>query len=104
MKMKIKKEKLLYVGAVATVINTTMICTNALADSNPGVKLGAWIQTNVAGLFIGLAAVIGLTLLFNRQFMKALITAVFAALAAIFVFGGSAFAQKLGDIVSGWFN
>lgn len=100
--MTSKKQKIVFIVLV-TLIITMMLATTVFASTDPGVDFGNWLQRNVQGIFIGIIAVIGIGLLLSRQFMKAVVTIVFAAIAAIFIFGGSDFAQKIGNIVKSWF-
>jgi hypothetical protein len=58
---------------------------------NPGVRVGEWITNNVTALFAPLLAVTALYYLAKRQFTQFLSFAVFAMLAALFIFGGSEF-------------
>jgi hypothetical protein len=63
-----------------------------LADAvNPGVKIAAWITTNVTALFTPLLAAVALYYLAKRQFTRFLSFAVFAVIAAIFIFAGDSF-------------
>lgn len=58
---------------------------------DPGVRIGTWLQRNVAALFAPLLAAGALYHLVKRQFTQFLSFAVFAALASLFVFGASEF-------------
>lgn len=58
---------------------------------NPGVRIGEWIYNNVAALFAPLLAVMALYYLARRQFTQFLSFAVFAAIAALFIFAGAEF-------------
>lgn len=84
-------------GAVIALLLTT---SAALANPNsptsggginPGVRIGEWIYNNVAALFAPLLAVMALYYLARRQFTQFLSFAVFAVIAALFIFGGSEF-------------
>lgn len=86
------------------VILMTFMSSFVLADPiNPGVKLGNWVQTNVAGLFVGGLAIIGLLLLVFRKLMLALMLLIFAGVAGAFIYSGSALAQKLQELILSWF-
>ena len=58
---------------------------------NPGVRIGQWIQYNVAALFAPLIGLIALYYLLRRQFTKFLAFACFAVLVALFIFAGNDF-------------
>lgn len=58
---------------------------------NPGVKIAEWVMTNVTALFAPLLAAVALYYLAKRQFTRFLSFAVFAVVAAIFIFAGSTF-------------
>lgn len=81
---------------------TTLLLTAgvALADpnssstgggTNPGVRIGEWIYSNVTALFAPLLAVVSLYYLAKRQFTQFLSFAAFAVIAALFVFAGADF-------------
>lgn len=82
----------------------TVLMTNALslvlsagvafaadATVNPGVRIGEWIYNNVAALFAPLLAVMAIYYLAKRQFTQFLSFAIFAVIAALFIFAGSEF-------------
>jgi len=58
---------------------------------NPGVRIGQWIQYNVAALFAPLIGLVALYYLLRRQFTKFLAFACFAVLVAVFIFAGNDF-------------
>lgn len=58
---------------------------------NPGVRIGEWLYTNVTALFAPLLAVVALYYLAKRQFTQFLSFAVFAVIAALFIFAGNEF-------------
>lgn len=58
---------------------------------NPGVRIGEWIYTNVTALFAPLLAVVAIYYLARREFTKFLSFAVFAVIAALFIFAGAEF-------------
>jgi hypothetical protein len=67
---------------------------NTPADAggvNPGVRIGDWVYRNVAALFAPLLAVMALYYLAKRQFTQFLSFAVFAIIAALFIFAGGDF-------------
>lgn len=86
-----------------TLIFMLMISSIALAV-NPGEKFGNWVQTNVSGIVMGAFALIGLFLLFTRRFMALLTFVVFAGFASVFIFNGTEFGQKIGEIIMGFFR
>lgn len=109
-----KKESIIMIKHLKNKQNLTLICSLVLiftlmfatcvfASTDPGVDLGNWIQRNVAGVFIGVLAVIGVILLIKRQLMMVIVVLLFAGLGSVFVFGGQGFAQKLQTIISAWF-
>lgn len=102
MKVLKNKENLKLICALTVVLTFTMT-TCVFAAGNPGVELGNWIQTNVAGVFVGVLAVIGVIVLIKRQLMTALVILIFAGLGSLFVFGGKSFASQLQSIISAWF-
>jgi hypothetical protein len=82
-----------------TVTSLTLTAGIALADPtdtanagiNPGVRIGQWIYENVTALFAPLLAVVALYYLAKRQFTQFLSFAVFAVIAALFIFAGGEF-------------
>lgn len=58
---------------------------------NPGVRIGEWIYSNVVALFAPLLAVMAIYYLAKRQFTQFLSFAVFAVIAALFIFAGTEF-------------
>lgn len=58
---------------------------------NPGIRIGDWIYRNVAALFAPLLAVMAIYYLAKRQFTQFLSFAVFAIIAALFIFAGTEF-------------
>lgn len=75
------------------ILLVTMAGTAFAADSgiNPGVRIGEWIQTNVAALFPPLLAATSLYYLVRREFTRFLSFAVFAVFIALFIYAGDAF-------------
>lgn len=73
------------------------IALPALADTSdgsgvdPGIKIGGWLQRNVAALFAPILAIVAIYYLVKRQFTQFISFAVFAAIAALFVFGAGDF-------------
>jgi len=70
----------------------------ALADStsddpgfNPGVRIGTWLEKNVAAIFAPVLAIIAIYYLIKRQFTQFISFAVFAAIVALFVFAAGDF-------------
>jgi len=93
---------------IATIMLMVMVImllasSFAFAADDPGVAFGNWIQRNTAGVFIGILAIVGVVLLLKRQLMVAVVVITFAGLAAVFIYAGSEFAQKIGDIIKGFF-
>lgn len=87
-------------GHAFWMTTTTWLLTAgaALADShgnaggvNPGVRIGEWVFNNVSALFAPLLAVMALYYLAKRQFTQFLSFAVFAVIAALFIFAGGEF-------------
>jgi hypothetical protein len=86
-------------SAVASLALISMTTTLALADPNtptdpgvnPGVRIGDWIYRNVTALFAPLLAVVAIYYLAKRQFTQFLSFAVFAVIAALFIFAGADF-------------
>lgn len=58
---------------------------------NPGVKIAEWVMTNVTALFAPLLAAVAIYYLAKRQFTRFLSFAVFAVVAAVFIFAGDSF-------------
>lgn len=58
---------------------------------DPGVRIGEWITRNVTALFAPLLAVMALYYLAKRQFTQFISFAVFAIIAALFIFAGAEF-------------
>jgi hypothetical protein len=61
------------------------------ATINPGVRIGQWVTTNVSALFAPLLAAVAIYYLAKRQFTRFLSFAVFAVIAAFFIFAGDQF-------------
>ncbi|HEY3369126.1 MAG TPA: hypothetical protein VGK74_29070 [Symbiobacteriaceae bacterium] len=88
-------------ASIITAITTLSLTAGvAFAESNnpasgggvnPGVRIGEWVYNNVAALFAPLLAVMALYYLAKRQFTQFLSFAVFAVIAALFIFAGSEF-------------
>lgn len=82
---------------VTTALTLGLLATPALADTagdpgfNPGVRIGDWLQRNVAAIFAPVLAIVAIYYLVKRQFTQFLSFAVFAAIAALFVFAASDF-------------
>lgn len=84
---------------LAALLTWGLWAAPALADTStdggpgvePGVRIGAWLQRNVAALFAPILAIIALYYLVKRQFTQFLSFAVFAAIAALFIFGAGEF-------------
>lgn len=77
----------------ASLLAMTAGSTLAAADGgvNPGVRIGEWVYRNVVALFAPLLAVMALYYLAKRQFTQFLSFAVFAVIAALFIFAGTEF-------------
>lgn len=86
-------------GVLAAIITLPLTASIALAEPststgggiNPGVRIGEWVYNNVAALFAPLLAVVAIYYLAKRQFTQFLSFAVFAVIAALFIFAGSDF-------------
>ncbi|HYG59333.1 MAG TPA: hypothetical protein VD902_14820 [Symbiobacteriaceae bacterium] len=76
---------------LVVILSGTALAAEAVV--NPGVRIGNWIQTNVAALFAPLLAVVALYYLVRREFTRFLSFAVFAVLAALFIFAGDSFSD-----------
>lgn len=103
MKGQVKKSQRITMIVLMVLVLTLCMSTLALAGSDPGVALGNWLQRNVAGLFVGIVAIVAIFLFVKRQMMAAIIVIVFAGLAAVLIYGGAEFAQKIADIIKSWF-
>ncbi len=92
-----------YRSVVSALCTLPFLVTTALAASpnnpgvgggvNPGVRIGEWIQHNVAALFAPLIGLVALYYLMRREFTRFLSFAVFAVLVALFVFAGTDFKE-----------
>lgn len=98
-----KNNKLIFTLLLALVFTLSITTLVFAATSNPGIQLGNWIQQNVAGLFVGVVAVLGIIVILKRQLMAGAMLLIFAGLAAVFIYGGSEFSQKIGDLIKSWF-
>lgn len=88
---------------ILTVVLVMSMMSVAFADGiSPGKKIGSWVQGEAAGFLTAIMACIGIWLLIKRQLMGAITLLFFAGLAALFVFDGTALAQKLMATVNGW--
>ena len=77
---------------VLLLVNIPVWAAGAEASGvNPGVRIGQWIQYNVAALFAPLIGLVALYYLLRRQFTKFLAFACFAVLVALFIFAGNDF-------------
>lgn len=72
--------------------------------ANPGVKFADWLTTNISAIFVAGIAVFGLIILVKRKIMQGIILMIIAAFGAVLVYSGSEFAQKIADIIVGWFS
>lgn len=86
----------LWMSLSAALLSLMLTVGTALADShesgvNPGERIGEWIYRNVTALFAPLLAVVAIYYLAKRQFTQFLSFAVFAVIAALFIFAGSEF-------------
>jgi len=79
------------ISSALTLLLTSGAAFAAEAAVNPGVRIGEWIYNNVAALFAPLLAVMAIYYLAKRQFTQFLSFAIFAVIAALFIFAGSEF-------------
>lgn len=82
---------LLTSALLVTATATTALASTGASGVNPGVRIGEWVYRNVAALFAPLLAVMAIYYLAKRQFTQFLSFAVFAVIAALFIFAGSEF-------------
>lgn len=77
--------------SLATVAATLSLPAVALAADPvmPGEKIASWVTRNVTALFVPLLAVMALYYLLKRQFTQFLSFAIFALIAALFIFAGA---------------
>ncbi len=77
---------------IMLLVNAPALAAGAEGSGvNPGVRIGQWIQYNVAALFAPLIGLVALYYLLRRQFTKFLAFACFAVLVALFIFAGNDF-------------
>lgn len=84
----------LFVSASLLAMTAGAALAAAASDGggvNPGVRIGEWVYRNVVALFAPLLAVMALYYLAKRQFTQFLSFAVFAVIAALFIFAGTEF-------------
>lgn len=81
----------LVASASVLLVTAGTALASAAGGVNPGVRIGDWIYRNVAALFAPLLAVMAIYYLAKRQFTQFLSFAVFAVIAALFIFAGSEF-------------
>lgn len=65
---------------------------------DPGVRIGEWVYRNVTALFAPLLAVMAIYFLAKRQMTQFISFAIFAVVAALFIYGGEAFTDAAVDL------
>lgn len=82
----------------------SMSMVPAFAESNPGVKFGNWVTTNVGGIFGGALAALGLFLVITRKILKGLGLMLIGGLAALLIYNGPEMSKIIADQVLVWFK